>query len=123
MAITDIFLRYKREIETSEKQRDQSLATHYYKGSANKIFEMVEQIISNDADCRITTISKEHGEIAVEIHKPISCFMVVTVVSTKPLETAVDFTISTEKASLLGTYPALRNRIISFYDRLDKLLT
>lgn len=122
MAITDIFLRYKREIETSEKQRDESLVTHYYKGTANKIFEAVEQIISNDADCRITTISKERGEIAVEIHKPIPCFMIVTIVSTKPLETAVDFTISTEKVSLLGAYPALRKRIISFYDRIDKLL-
>jgi hypothetical protein len=123
MAITDIFLRFKREVETSEKQRDESLVTHYYKGNAKKIFEMVEQIISNDADSTITTISKEHGEIGVEIHKPIPCFMVVTVVSTKPLETAVDFAISTEKISLLGAYPALRKRILSFYDRIDKLLT
>jgi hypothetical protein len=123
MAITDIFLRYKREIETSEKQRDEKLVTHYYKGTANKVFEMVEQIVSNDADCTITTISKEHGEMAVEIHKPIPCFMVVTIVSAKPLETAVDFTISTEKMSLFGVYPALRKRIISFYDRIDKRLT
>lgn len=123
MAITDIFLRYKKEIETNDKQRDASLKTHYYKGNANQIFEKVEQIISNDADCTITTISKEHGEIAFEIGKPIPCFMVATIISAKPLETAVDFTISTEKISLLGVYPALRKRIISFYDRLNKLHT
>jgi hypothetical protein len=121
MAITDIFLRYKKEIETNDKQRDENLKTHFYKGTANQIFEKVEQIISNDADCTITTISKERGEIAFEIDKPIPCFMVAEIVSTKPLETAVDFTISTEKISLLGAYPALRNRIISFYDRIDKL--
>ena len=121
MAIADLFLRYKKEIETTEEQRDKSLKTHYYKGNVNKIFEMIEQIISNDADCTITTISKEHGEIAFEIQQPIPCFMVAAIVSTKPLETAVDFTISTEKISLLGVYPALRKRIISFYDRIDKL--
>lgn len=121
MAITDIFLRYKKEIETNEKQRDESLKTHFYKGTVNQIFEKVEKIISNDADCTITTISKEHGEIAFEIDKPVPCFMVATIVSIKPLETAVDFTISTEKFSLFGVNPALRKRIISFYDRIDKL--
>jgi hypothetical protein len=123
MAITDIFLRYKKEIETNDKQRDESLKTHYYKGTVNQIFEKVEKIISNDADCTITTISKEHGEIAFEINKPIPCFMVASIVSAKPLETAVDFTISTEKFSLIGVNPALRKRIISFYDRIDKLHT
>jgi hypothetical protein len=120
MVITDIFLRYKKEVETSDKQRDENLKTHYYKGSVNQIFEMVEEIISHDADSRIITISKERGEIAVEINKPFPCFMVVSIVSAKPLETAVDFTISTEKISLLGVNPALRKRIISFYDRIDK---
>lgn len=119
MAITDIFLRYKREVETSDKQRDEQLTTHYYKGSFDKIFQTVEEMIRQDADCRITTISKERGEIAVEVRKPLSCFMIVTVVSPKPLETAVDFTISSEKISLLGTYPALKRRITSFYERID----
>lgn len=121
MAITDIFLRFKKEAETSDHHRDEQLKTHYYKGTVNQIFETVEQIIQNDADCHITTISKERGEIAVEIKKPIACFMVATIVSAKPLETAVDFTISTEKTSILGAYPVLKSRIISFYDRINKL--
>jgi hypothetical protein len=123
MAITDIFLNFKKQIQTSDQQRDEELKTHYYKGNTNQLFETIEQIIRQDADSRITTVSKERGEIAVEITKPIPCFMVVTIVSNKPLETAVDFTISTEKTFPFGAYPVLRKRVISFYERIDKLHT
>lgn len=123
MAIKDLFLRFRKQIETSETIPDDQLKTHFYKGTFNQIFTSVEQIFRQDADCRISTVSKEHGELAIEINKPLPCFLVVTVVSAKPLETAVDFTISTERTALFGTYPILKQRITTFYDRLNKKLT
>jgi hypothetical protein len=104
-------------------QRDESLRTRYYKGEANQLFEKVEQIIRQDADCRITTVSKERGVIAVEILKPAPCFMMAKIVATKPVETAVNFMISTKNTALLGSYPKIRDTIISFYNRIDKLHT
>ncbi|MEH7354371.1 hypothetical protein V7150_12455 [Neobacillus drentensis] len=116
-----IFTRFKKHIETSEQNADDSLKTHYYKATFNQLFQSVEKLFHEDADCQITTLSKEHGEIAVEISKPIPCFLIVTIVSVKPLETAVDFNISSEKFSILGIYPDLKKRINSYYKRIGQL--
>ncbi|WP_413308343.1 hypothetical protein AA0X95_09700 [Bacillus sp. 1P10SD] len=118
-----LFGRFRSQIETSDQNKDASLNTHYYKGNFNKIFESVEKVFHEDADCRILTVSKEHGEIAVEITKPFSCFLIVTVVSVKPLETAVDFNLSTERFSILGNYPELKKRIIAYYERMNQIHT
>ncbi|NRD76076.1 hypothetical protein HPT25_00955 [Bacillus sp. BRMEA1] len=121
--MVNLFTRYKREIETSDQNSDNVLKTHYYKASFNQLFDTVEKMFREDADCRITTVSKEHGEIAVEISKPFHCFLIATVVNVKPLESAVDFTISSEKFSLLGIYPDLRKRINFYYERINQLHT
>ncbi|HLO10844.1 MAG TPA: hypothetical protein VK190_01160 [Pseudoneobacillus sp.] len=118
-----LFGRFRSQIETSDQNKDASLKTHYYKGNFNKIFESVEKVFHEDADCRILTVSKEHGEIAVEIKKPFPCFLIVTIVSVKALETAVDFNISTERFSILGNYPELKKRVVSYYDRVNQLHT
>lgn len=119
----DLFIRFSKQIETSDGQKDDSLKTHYYKATFNQLFQSVEELFRQDADCRITTVSKERGEIAVEINKPFPCFLIVTVVSVRPLETAVDFTISSESFSLTGSYPTLRKRIQSHYQRLNQIHT
>lgn len=121
--IRNIFIRFSKQIETSDQQKDSSLSTHYYKATFNQVFNSVEELFRQDADCRIVTVSKDHGEIAVEINKPIPCFLIVTVVSVRGMETAVDFNISSEKFSPIGLYPILRKRLISYYEKMNKLHT
>ncbi|XJZ26439.1 hypothetical protein ACF5W4_13735 [Bacillota bacterium Lsc_1132] len=123
MAISDLFQRFKKQVETSDHQRDEELRTHYYKTNFNQMFQTIEELFRKDADCRVTTVSKEHGELAVEISKPFPCFLVVTIISARPLETSVDFTVSTERFSLIGSYPILKRRIVTYYERLNKLHT
>lgn len=123
MAISDLFTRYKKQIETSDHHRDDDLKTHYYKTNFNQMFKTIEELFQKDADCRVTTVSKEHGEIAVEISKPFPCFLVATVISPRPLETSVDFTLSTDRFSLIGNYPVLKRRIVVYYGHLNKLHT
>lgn len=120
MGLKNIFLRFTRQIETSEAYPDAHLKTHFYKGNFNQLFTSVEQLFRQDADCRVTTISKENGEMAIEINKPFPCFLIASIVSVKPLETAVNFSISSKRIALFGTYPFLRQRIMSFYDGLNK---
>ncbi|MED4224192.1 hypothetical protein [Neobacillus cucumis] len=119
--MANIFTRFKKQIETSDRNTENSLKTHYYKGTFNQVFQSVEKLFHDDADCRVTTVSKEHGEIAVEINKPAPCFLIVTIVSVKPMETAVDFHISSERFSLLGMYPQLKKRIESYYEKINRL--
>lgn len=120
MAIADILNRFKNQIETSDKQRDGQLKTHNYNGSVKQLFQTVEEIIRQDADCRIKTISREQGEIIAEIRNPNWCCLVAKVTVAKPSETAVDFSISSEKPTLLGNYQELKERIISFYERINR---
>jgi hypothetical protein len=121
--IRNIFIRFSKQIETSDQQKDSSLNTHYYKATFNQVFTSVEELFRQDADCKIVTVSKDHGEIAVEINKPIPCFLIVTVVSVRGMESAVDFNISSEKFSPIGLYPILRKRLISYYEKMNKLHT
>lgn len=121
--MANLFTRFKREIETSESNTDASLKTHYYKATNNQLFESVEKMFREDADCRITTVSKEHGEIAVEISRPFPCFLIATIVTVRSMQTAIDFNISTERFSLFGSYPGLKKRINSYYERLNQLHT
>lgn len=119
MAITDMLNRFKNQVDTSDKQRDGQLRTHYYHGSIRQIFQSVEEIIRNDADCRIKTISRVQGKIIGEIRNPNLCCLMAKVSAAKPSVTAVDFSISSEKPALLGSYLELKERLISFYERLN----
>ncbi|MDM5330753.1 hypothetical protein [Neobacillus sp. CF12] len=121
--IRDLFIRFTKKIETTDDQKDSSLSTHYYKATFNQVFQSVEELFKQDADCRIVTVSKDHGEIAVEVNKPIPCFLIVTVISVRGMETAVDFNISSEKFSPIGLYPILRKRLISYYEKMNKVHT
>lgn len=123
MAITDLFQRFKKQIETSDRHREEQLKTHYYKANFTQMFQSVEELFRQDADCRITTVSKEHGEIAVEISKPFPTFLVATIISARPMETAVDFTLSSERFSVFGTYPLLKRRVTTYYNRLNQIHT
>ena len=119
----NLFIRFKKQIETSDRVADDSLKTHYYKAKYNQVFDSVEKLFHEDTDCQVTTVSRERGEIAVEVNKPIRCFLIVTVVAVKPIEIAVDFNISSEGFSLMGSYPALKKRINSYYERINQLHT
>jgi len=119
--LAGIFTRFKQQIETSDKNPDASLKTHYYKATFNQVFQSVEKLFHEDADCQVTTVSKDHGEIAVEVRKPMSCFLIVTIVSVKPMETAIDFSISAERFILLGAYPSLKKRINAYYKKINSL--
>lgn len=121
--MANLFTRFQKQIETSDRQSADSLKTHYYKANFNQLFTSIEKLFHEDADCRVVTVSKEHGEIAVEVSKPFSCFLIVTIVNVKPLETAVDFNISSEKFSLIGLYPDLKKRINSYYERINQVHT
>jgi hypothetical protein len=119
----NLFSRFNKQIETSDKHSDDQLKTHYFKATFNQFFQSVEQVFRQDADCRITTVSKDHGEIAVEVNKPIPCFLIITIVAVKPMEMAVDFNLSTDRFLITGSNPVLKRRIITYYDKLKQVHT
>lgn len=112
--------RYQKYIGTSENHQEEPLRTRYYKATFNQVFQSVEELLKADPSSSITSVSKEHGEISAEISKKAPSFLTVTVVTVKPFETAVDLHISTDRFSLAGINPALRNELKLFYQKLDQ---
>ncbi|WLR56106.1 hypothetical protein LC048_03895 [Mesobacillus subterraneus] len=111
--------RYEKFSGTSENNRDEQLKTRYYKTNFNQMFQTVEDLLKADPSFKITSISKEHGEMSAELKGKLPAFLTATVVTTKPFETAVDLHISTEKFSLAGINPTLKQELLKIYDKLD----
>ena len=70
----NLFIRLENKLKLQINQKDDSLKTHYYKATLISYLNQLKIYFRQDADCRIITVSKDHGEIAVEIDKPIPCF-------------------------------------------------
>jgi hypothetical protein len=112
--------RYQKYSGTSENNRDEQLKTRYYKANFNQVFQSVEELLKAEPTYRITSVSKEHGEISAEMNGKVPSFLTVTVITTKPFETAVDLHISTEKSSVSGINPALKCELLKIYEKLDR---
>jgi hypothetical protein len=121
--LSSMFIRFKKNCETSEKQQDEQLKTHYYKGTYRQVFETVENLLRQDSSYKLEHVSKEHGEFSVKIKSRKNDPCIITIVAVRPLEIAVDLHISTEIFSLFGTYPSLKNEIVKFYEKLNKVAT
>ncbi|KML45420.1 hypothetical protein [Cytobacillus firmus] len=112
--------RYKKQCETNENHSDPELTTRYYRTNTAQMLQTIEELFRADHNVNILSISKEHGEIAAELKKDKSCFAIVTVVTVKPFETAVDINISTEQSSPAGVHPFLKREVLSIYEKLNK---
>lgn len=112
--------RYKKQCETHENHSDPELATRYYRTNTSQMLQSVEEMFNGDRNARIISLSKEHGEIAAEIKKDKTFFAIITVVTVKPFETAVDINMSTEQSSISGIQPLLKREVLSIYDQLNK---
>ena len=104
--------------ETSENHRDPQLRSHYYKSTPKKALATVQDIIKQIPGYTITSVSEDRGEISVNITKPQKAFMVITVISIRPFETAVDFSVTTDRL-LPASFGLSKKVIISLYKRLD----
>ncbi|RFU65964.1 cytosolic protein [Peribacillus glennii] len=120
---TSITSKYSRQCETKENHSDEQLRTHYYKAKTEQALRAVEELYNDEQRFTIKSVSKDHGEIFAETKSSPKLSIVATCISVKPLETAVDFTVSTESQSLTGIYPKLREQVVRAYDSLAQSLT
>jgi hypothetical protein len=112
--------RYEKQCETADDHQDPKLLTRYYKKNSSQLFQLLEQFVRRQQNMKIINVSKEHGEIALELHGAKKCFVVITITGLMPLETAIDIMISTEQSSPLGIYPLLKKELITIYEEMDK---
>lgn len=81
--------------ETSDHHWNTSLQTHYYKTTKDKALARIEDLFNKSQNYSVQAISKEHGEISAYYKKT---FIIATVISVRPYQTAIDFSVTTETA-------------------------
>jgi len=107
--------------ETKENHDDPLLRSRYYKVNKQTALSSVQTVLSKQQGFSVSSVSEERGEISVHIKSRKKAFMVVTVVTVRPFETAIDFTVSTE-TPLPFDFGFSRQIIIELYKELDKNL-
>ncbi|WP_404404245.1 hypothetical protein [Jeotgalibacillus malaysiensis] len=114
-----VFKRFSQECETADKHQEKELETRYYKVSFDKVYDQVKRYFSNDG-YEISSESKDHGEIMITRTKSPKMFLIATVVSTRPMHTALDLKASTDQMVVGGAYPKLKEEISICYQALAK---
>jgi hypothetical protein len=105
--------------ETREKHHNPDLKSHYYKTTYKNALQSIKSIIEQTPGMTVTSISEERGEMSVNIDRPRKAFLIVTVISVRPYETAVDFTATTN-TFLPTDFGYSRKVILDLYKKLDQ---
>ncbi|MEH7236285.1 cytosolic protein [Bacillus sp. JJ1562] len=113
---------FSNHSETRDKHSDELLRSHYYKITNKKAIEAVKKVINNLDGYHINSVSEERGEISISIKKGRKAFVVATIVSVRPFETAIDFAVTTETLLLPIDFGYSRKVIMNLYQHLDKEL-
>ncbi|MFC7783020.1 MULTISPECIES: cytosolic protein [unclassified Rossellomorea] len=120
--IRTLFKRFQSECETSDKHEDKDLQSRYYKSMHQGAFNAVLELFSS-SEYEVISQSKDRGEITVRKNGTPQLFIVATVITVRPFETAVDFKVSADKGKVFGTYTVLKAQISHYYQKLDSELT
>ena len=119
--IRTLLKRFQSECETSDQHEDKELQSRYYKSMHQGTFNAVLGLFSS-SEYDVISQSKDRGEITVRKNGTPQLFIVATVITVRPLETAVDFKISADKGKIFGTYTVLKAQINHYYHQLDSEL-
>ncbi|KIL16449.1 hypothetical protein [Bacillus safensis] len=122
MTLRQKFKRFmSNHTETSDEHPVSELKSQYYKSTNAQVFQALEAMLSRSDSYQVTSVSAERGEISANIRLPKKAFLVATVISIRPFETAVDFNVTTETA-LPTDFGYSQKTVLSLYDELDKQL-
>jgi hypothetical protein len=111
--------RFQKQCETSDNHKDYQLQTHYYKTSEQQVFSEIQRLLRNQQDTTIISASEDRGEISALVNTSKQILLIISIIPVHPFNIAVDFTISTEKTSITGMYPALKAVAVDLYKELD----
>ncbi|MDF0727491.1 cytosolic protein [Cytobacillus sp. S13-E01] len=108
--------------ETSDNHQDELLRSHYYKTTSKKAMEAVRGLINQLDGYSLTSFSEEHGEMSVSVSKGRKAFMVITIISVRPFETAIDFSVTTETTLLPMDFGYSKKLALLMYEKVDAVL-
>ncbi|WP_027410195.1 hypothetical protein [Anoxybacteroides tepidamans] len=108
--------------ETKEHHEDEQLRSRYYKTTGANAIKVVKELIASSAEYELLSVSEERGEFSVATRRGKKAFIVITVISVRPFETAIDFSVTTDTKVLPFDFGWSRRVIIDLYEKIDKRL-
>lgn len=105
--------------ETKENHVNETLRTHYYKSTKEKVMKEIEAMLNQKTGFTVASVNEDHGEIIVHVKKGKKAFVVITVIMVKPFRTAVDVSVSTD-TFLFTDFGSSRKMIIELYEEMNK---
>ena len=87
---------FNNHAETNENHWNTALQTHYYKTTKEKGLQEIEMFFRQKDGYDVHSISREHGEISVNVRKGRKAFIIVTVIMVRPYQTAIDLTVTSD---------------------------
>ncbi|WP_078545171.1 cytosolic protein [Litchfieldia alkalitelluris] len=105
--------------ETRDEHQDPALRSHYYKTTQKKALEAVQELFGSMNGYKVTSVSEERGELSIKSKK---AFIVVTIISVRPFETSVDFSVTTESGFIPIDFGYSKKEINNLYNKLDSKL-
>jgi hypothetical protein len=112
---------FSTHAETMDSHPDEQLCSRYYKTNTQNALKAVEDVIRGLKGYTVTSVSPERGEMSVNIAGSRKAFVVVTVITIRPFETAIDFSVTTE-TPLPSDFGFSKKVIMELYNQLDKQL-
>ncbi|GAA3320698.1 hypothetical protein GCM10020331_032760 [Ectobacillus funiculus] len=104
-----------------DSHSDEQLRSRYYKTNTQNALKAVEDVIRGLKGYTVTSVSPERGEMSVNVAGSRKAFVVVTVITIRPFETAIDFSVTTE-TPLPSDFGFSKKVIVELYNQLDKQL-
>ncbi|MFB9760068.1 cytosolic protein [Ectobacillus funiculus] len=112
---------FSTHAETMDSHSDEQLRSRYYKTNTQNALKAVEDVIRGLKGYTVTSVSPERGEMSVNVAGSRKAFVVVTVITIRPFETAIDFSVTTE-TPLPSDFGFSKKVIVELYNQLDKQL-
>lgn len=110
---------FTNHCETKETHEDERLRSRYYKATNGQAMKAVKELLQSSSYYELLSVSEERGEFSATTRSGKKAFIVITVISVRPLETAIDFSVTTDTMIDFGFS---RRVILELYEQLDKRL-
>ncbi len=104
-------------VETRDHHEDSRLRTQYFKTNKNRLMEACLNWIKQEPTLTLLDESNDRGEIAAKVKGGRKGLLVLTIVPTRPMQTAVDVSFAVDRGLNMGYGQKL---CASLYAKLGK---
>lgn len=113
---------FTNHCETKEAHEDEQLRSRYYKVTNAHAIKAVKELLESSSEYELLSVSEERGEFSAATRRGKKAFIVITVISVRPFETAIDFSVTTNTNILPFDFGWSRRVILDLYEKLNQRL-